>query len=171
MVRVDEHGDGRVATRSGYVRIQGLQDDVALWPHARALVVPTAREPLSNEMAAALAPEPGREQLGGIAEWDLAFWVAAADQRAGMLVNLNDGGGSSARVDAASGTTEWGGPQGRALAKDLLAHVQVWFDAGRPAAEDHRLRFVPIDQSVLPADDAWVIDRVDHHQVIARGDR
>jgi protein-L-isoaspartate(D-aspartate) O-methyltransferase len=171
MVRVDAHGAGRVATRSGYVRIQGLQDDVVLWPHARALVPATARVPLAEEMAVALAPEPGREQLGGLAEWDLAYWVAAADARAGLLVNLNDGAGSSARVDAAGGTAEWGGPQGRALASDLLGHARAWFDAGRPAAEDHRLRFVPIGGPVGPADDAWVIDRVDHHQVITHGER
>ena len=34
MVRVDARGEGAIATRSGYVRIQGRQDDVALWPHA-----------------------------------------------------------------------------------------------------------------------------------------
>ena len=93
MVRVDANGEGAITTRSGYVKIQGRQDDVVLWPHARAFVMPTEKEPLPTEVAAALEVEPGREQIGGLGEWDLGYWVAAADQRAGLLVNLNDGSG------------------------------------------------------------------------------
>jgi hypothetical protein len=94
MVRVDARGEGSIATRSGYVRIQGRQDDVALWPHA--FVMPTEKEPLPGEIAGALAIEPGRDQIGGLGEWNLGYWVAAADQRAGLLANLNDGHGSTA---------------------------------------------------------------------------
>jgi protein-L-isoaspartate(D-aspartate) O-methyltransferase len=172
MVRVDARGEGAVATRSGYVRIQGRQDDVELWPHARAFVMPTENEPLPAEIAAALAVEPGREQIGGLGEWDLAYWVAASDQRAGILVNLNDGAGSTARIDAGSGTLAWVGRAGAALASDLLDHARAWIAAGAPRAEDHRHRFVPIaDEVAVDAGEAWLIDRVDHHQVITRGGR
>ena len=54
MVRVDARGEGSIATRSGYVRIQGRQDNVALWPHAPAFVMPTEKEPLAAEIAATL---------------------------------------------------------------------------------------------------------------------
>jgi SAM-dependent methyltransferase len=170
MVRVDPHGEGAVATRSGYVKIQGRQGDVVLWPHARAFVVPTEKESLLPDLAAALAVEPGRGQIGGLGEWNLGYWVAAADPRAGLLANLNDGNGSTARIDAGSGTLAWVGDNGRALATDLLDHARAWLAAGAPTAEAHHQRFVPIDAPLmLSADDAWVIDRVDHHQVITRG--
>jgi len=170
MVRVDARGEGAIATRSGYVRIQGRQDDVTLWPHARAFVAPTEKEPLPGDVAGALAIEAGRDQIGGIGEWNLGYWVAAADQRAGFLVNLNDGDGSTARIDAGSGMLTWVGPEGAALASDLLDHARAWIAAGAPSAEDHRHRFVPLDEPFgIDRNEAWVIDRIDHHQVITRG--
>ena len=172
MVRVDANGEGAITTRSGYVKIQGRQDDVVLWPHARAFVMPTEKEPLPTEVAAAVEVEPGREQIGGLGEWDLGYWVAAADPRAGLLVNLNDGAGSTARIDAGSGMLTWVGAAGPALASDLLDHARAWVAAGAPSAEDHRHRFVPIDQDIaIASNDGWVIDRVDHHQVITPGGR
>jgi protein-L-isoaspartate(D-aspartate) O-methyltransferase len=166
MVRVDADGEGRVASRSGYVRIQGAQAGVDLWPHAGASVEPTEHEPLRAELARAVEIEPGRERYGGLAEWDLGYWVAAADQRAGLLASLNDGAGSTARIDAARGALTWAGRNGRTLGADLLDHAGAWMAAGRPAAGDHRQRFAPIAEVLVAAPNDWVIDRVDHRQVI-----
>jgi hypothetical protein len=88
-------------------------------------VMPTEKEPLPAEIAAALAVEAGREQIGGLGEWDLGYWVGAADSRAGLLVNLNDGAGSTARIDAGSGMLTWVGAEGPALASDLLDHARA----------------------------------------------
>ena len=66
----------------------------------------------------------------------------------------------------------WVGPDGPALASDLLDHARAWVAAGAPSVEDHRHRFVPLAAEVTEASSAaWVIDRVDHHQVITRGGR
>ena len=42
----------------------------------------------------------------------------------------------------------WVGAAGPALASDLLDHARAWVAAGAPSAEDHRHRFVPIDQDI-----------------------
>ena len=171
MIRVDAEGAGRIVTRSGYVAIQGRQGDVHLWPHANAAVAATARAPLPAELARALTVAPGRERIGGLGEWDLAYWVAAADQRAGSLAELNDGAGSSARITGAAGTIGWGGPHGADLARDLVADARSWLAAGRPTIEDHTHRFVPITDPPPPAEPGRqaVVTRVDHHQVITLG--
>jgi protein-L-isoaspartate(D-aspartate) O-methyltransferase len=170
MVRVDTRGKGSVVSRSGYVRIRGSQDGVALWPRARDVVIPTEREPLPATLAAALAVEPGREAPGGLGEWHLGYWVAAADQRAGRLAMLNDGNGSTARIDASGGAMTWAGGNGRALADDLLMHAESWLRAGAPDAGAHGQRFEPIDAPTPAGDESgWVIERVDHRQVITPG--
>jgi hypothetical protein len=168
IVRVEAGGAARVVARSGYVSIQGAQANTTLWPHARAFVASTERTRLPAPLARALTVEPGREAIGGLAEWNLGYWVAAADQRAGHLAGLNDGAGSTARIDASSGTLTWAGPAGRDLARDLFRHAQHWLAAGAPAMEDHRHRFVPVAEPapVVPPAAGWTITRVDHHQVI-----
>ena len=142
-----------------------------MWPHARAAVAATARAPLPAELARALTVAPGRERIGGLGEWDLGYWVAAADQRAGSLAELNDGAGSSARITGAAGTIGWGGPHGADLARDLVADARAWLAAGRPTIEDHTHRFVPIAEPPPPAEPGRqaVVTRVDHHQVITLG--
>jgi protein-L-isoaspartate(D-aspartate) O-methyltransferase len=171
MIRVDAEGAGRIVTRSGYVAIQGRQGAVHLWPYANAAVAATARAPLPAELARALTVAPGRERIGGLGEWDLAYWVAAADQRAGSLAELNDGSGSSARIAGAAGTIGWGGPHGADLARDLVADARSWLAAGRPTIEDHTHRFVLITEPPPPVEPGRraVVTRVDHHQVITLG--
>jgi protein-L-isoaspartate(D-aspartate) O-methyltransferase len=175
MIRLDASGAGRIVTRSGYVAIQGRQSQVRLWPHARDAVAATTRAALPSELAAALTVAPGRERIGGLGEWDLGYWVAAADQRAGSLAELNDGAGSSARIAGAAGSVAWAGPHGRELAFDLVAYARAWLAAGRPTVEDHTHRFVPITEASPTAEPGRraVVARVDHHQVItlAAGDR
>ena len=86
MIRVDADGEGAIATRSGYVRIQGRQDDVALV--AARERVRDARPRRSRSPAEVAAALDGRSRaassIGGLGEWDLGYWVAAADQRAGL---------------------------------------------------------------------------------------
>jgi hypothetical protein len=165
MVRVRANGVGEAVICSGYIGIQGAQGDVSLWPHAHAAVRATARSAIPFQLASALAVPPERADLGGLAEWDLAFWVAVRDQRAGAMVELNDGAGSSARIDARAGTIERGGPAGTTLERALLAYATTWLDAGGPSLTASRHRFLPI--GTAPADEGIVISRVDHDQVIA----
>jgi len=167
MVRVEGDGRGVVVTRSGYVAIQGRQEHARLWPHARAFVLPTDSTPLPPDLAAAVAIEPERAAFGGIGEWDLGYWVAIHDQRAGVFANLNDGAGSTARVDAAHGTLTWAGDRGPELADELLRIAHAWLDAGAPTSEDHMQRFVAIGSE--PPDADVVIERVDHAQTITLG--
>ena len=164
MVQLDASGVGRIVTRSGYVAIQGVQHRARLWPNARAAAAAPSRASLPPDLAAALVVTPDRCQLGGLGEWNLAFWVALQDQRAGSLVELNDGAGSSAHVDARAGQVAWGGPTGRALAIDLVAHGNEWLAAGRPEAEDFTHAFVP--RGTATSGDGWVIPRVDHDQIV-----
>jgi protein-L-isoaspartate(D-aspartate) O-methyltransferase len=165
-MRVDAPGHGAVVIRSGYVAIQGAQSDTKLWPFANAAVSTPELAPLPPDLRPALTIEPGRERMGGLGEWNLGYWVAAADSRAGVLAELNDGAGSTARVDARAPAIAWGGPAGRALAGDLLAHAREWKLAGAPRAEDFEHRFVPLGTGRVDA--GFVISRIDHDQVITR---
>ncbi len=171
MIRLGAEGGGRIVTRSGYVAIQGRQGEVHLWPHASAAGPASTRAPLPAELARALTVAPGRERIGGVGEWDLGYWVAAADQRAGALAELNDGAGSSARITGAAGTIGWGGRHGAELARDLVAQGRAWLAAGRPTIEDHAHRFLPITEAPPSVERGRVavVTRVDHHQVITLG--
>jgi protein-L-isoaspartate(D-aspartate) O-methyltransferase len=163
MVRVDPHGTGRIVSRSGYVSIQGAQAHTHLWPHALAAVPATEQAELGGAVAAAFVTTPDRARIGSLGEWDLAYWTALHDQRAGMFVELNDGAGSSARVDAGTATVAWGGPQGHVLSRALLDLAATWLAAGQPRAEDFAQAFVPAGTAPGGAD--LVIRRVDHDQI------
>ena len=159
MVQLDASGVGRIVTRSGYVaQYQGVQHRARLWPNARAAAAAPSRASLPPDLAAALVVTPDRCQLGGLGEWNLAFWVALQDQRAGSLVELNDGAGSSTRASTrVRARCAWGGPTGRALTIDLVAHGNEWLAAGRPEAEDFTHAFVP--RGSTTSGDGWVIPR------------
>jgi hypothetical protein len=131
----------------------------------------STRTRLPAELARALKVAPGRERIGGLGEWDLGYWVAAADQRAGSLAELNDGAGSSARISGAAGTIGWGGPRGAELARDLVAQARAWLATGCPTIEEHAHRFLPITEPPPPVEPGRVVlvTRVDHHQVITLG--
>ena len=164
MLRVEPDGRARIVTRSGYVAIQGVQSDTTLWPYANASARATARAPLPGELAAALAAPAELLRIGARTEWDLAYWIAITDQRAGAMAELNDGAGSSARIDTRAGAIRRGGPAGAALATELLDHAAAWLRAGRPRGEDYEQRFVPLGAADAGA--GWVIHRVDHDQVL-----
>jgi protein-L-isoaspartate(D-aspartate) O-methyltransferase len=170
MVRVDSRGVGRIVSRSGYVAIQGAQAHSTLWPNAHAAVRATEAAALPADVAAALVAPPERARLGGVGVWDLAYWVALHDERAGSFAELNDGAGSSARIDGPAATIGWGGPRGRALASDLLALAERWLAAGRPGAEDFAQAFVPAGTAAAGRGGSpgagFVIHRIDHDQIV-----
>lgn len=154
VVEVGPGGAGGVVLLSGYVAIQGRQATSDLWPFAAAAVEPVTRQPLPD----AVRPVGGRDA-------DLAFWLALADRRAGSLPGLNDGAGSSARIDTARQAIGWAGPNGAALADELLCHVERWAVAGRPTPERFHHRFVRRG-TADPGDGEWVVRRTDHDQVV-----
>jgi protein-L-isoaspartate(D-aspartate) O-methyltransferase len=163
MLAVTPDGHGRVRIPSGYVSIQGRQASVRLWPHARAGVETTEREPLPHHLREVLtaAPDDGTP-LGGPL-WALGLWVAVNDQRAAFLAALNDGAGSSANVDTGQGQVAWGGPAGRALADDLLAHAGRWAELGAPSLAAFGHRFVPASGPLPPG---VALRRLDHDQLV-----
>jgi protein-L-isoaspartate(D-aspartate) O-methyltransferase len=163
MMRVDPRGDGRIVSRSGYVAIQGAQTHASPWPYAGAAVRATADAPLAHAVAAALATPPEREHIGSFGEWDLAYWIALHDRRAGTFAELNDGAVSSARIDGRAARIAWGGPQGRSLAAELLELAEGWLAVARPRAEDFAQTFVPL--GTLTPDGGLVVRRVDHDQI------
>jgi len=163
MLAVTPDGRGRVRIPSGYVSIQGRQASVRLWPHARAGVETTEREPLPGRVGAALTVAADDRTPFGGPLWALGFWVAANDQRAAFLAALNDGAGSSANIDPGQGQVAWGGPAGRAMAEDLLAHASRWAELGAPALADFGHRFVPVSGTRPPG---LAIRRLDHDQLI-----
>jgi protein-L-isoaspartate(D-aspartate) O-methyltransferase len=168
IARVDARGRARVVSRSGYVSIQGRQTLASLWPHARAVVPPDDRAPLPAHLAAALAQPLDANGFGSDAEWGLGYWLAAADQRAGHLAMLNDGAGSTARIDAAACASTWGGPAGPRLAAELTRHAEAWQAAGAPTLADYRQWFVPIEDPVPSpgTEPSWTIPRIDHNQLV-----
>jgi protein-L-isoaspartate(D-aspartate) O-methyltransferase len=163
MLAVTPDGRGRVRIPSGYVSIQGRQASVQLWPHARAGVETPEHEPLPGRLREVLAPADDDRTPFGRPLWALGFWVAVNDLRAAFLSSLNDGAGSSATIDAGQGHVAWGGPAGRALADDLLAHAGRWVELGAPSLEAFGHRFVPAS-GAHPSGVA--IRRLDHDQII-----
>ena len=156
-------GYGQVRLPSGYVSIQGRQASVQLWPHARAGVETTEREPLPDRLRKLLTVGSDDRTSFGDPLWALDLWVAVNDQRAAFLAALNDGAGSSANVDTGQGQVAWGGPAGGALAEDLLVHADRWAELGAPSLAAFRHRFVPAS-GALPTGVA--IRRLDHDQLI-----
>jgi protein-L-isoaspartate O-methyltransferase len=163
ILAVGADGHGRVRIPSSYVSIQGRQASVQLWPHARAGVETTEREPLPDDLWEVLTAAPDdRTPLGGPL-WALGFWVAVNDQRAAFLAALNDGAGSSANVDTGHGEVAWGGAAGRALADDLLAQTTRWAEVGAPSLAAFGHRFVPAS-GAHPS--GLAIRRLDHDQLV-----
>jgi protein-L-isoaspartate(D-aspartate) O-methyltransferase len=163
MLAVTPDGHGRVRLPSGYVSIQGRQASVRLWPHARAGVETPERERLPDRLREGLTPAPDDRTPFGGPLWALGFWVAVNDQRAAFLAALNDGAGSSATIDTGQGQVAWGGPAGRELADDLLAHASRWAELGAPTLANFGHRFVPAS-GAQPS--GLAIRRLDHDQVI-----
>jgi len=163
ILAVRRDGVGRVTMRSGYVPIQGRQASSVLWPHARAGVEVTERQPLPARLGHLRAVRPEDIVPFGARHWQLGFWVAISDERAGFLAALNDGAGSSARVDPEHGDVSWGGPQGRNLARDLLGHAERWADLGAPPLDAFVHTFVQRPHAMT---DDFLVRRLHHDQLI-----
>jgi protein-L-isoaspartate(D-aspartate) O-methyltransferase len=168
MLRVDGQGRGVVIMRSGYIRIQGTQDDAALWPRTRRRLEFDDSMELPGTLAEALRIEPERDRIRGRREWDLDFWVAINDQRSGRaLLSLAAEDGSCAAIRVDDNLFRWGGPAGPALRDSLLQHAEQWTGAGTPRLEDYAHRFVRrSERPPDPQPGRWMMTRVDHHQVI-----
>lgn len=168
MLRVDGQGWGEVVMRSGYIRIQGAQENPELWPHARGELDFEDSEVLPGWLVDAVKVEPGTEGIRRRREWDLDFWVAIHDQRTGRtLLSLADGDGSCAAIRVDDNLIRWGGASGPDLGDQLLAYVDQWRAAGAPRLEDYSHRFIGRSEpQPHPAANRWVLPRLDHYQVI-----
>ena len=71
--------------------------------------------------------------------------------------------GSSATIDTSTWQVAWGGPTGRALADDLLAHTTRWAELGAPSLAAFGHRFV-LASGAHPS--GLAIRRLDHDQLV-----
>lgn len=149
---------GRVARWISFMPIRGLLHIDGLWP--RGTRQPGPREPIGQRDPwpgfAAKGPLP---ELGCSAdEVDFCFYLSLADRRAYKTVRgvgLNDGANGWA-IAGADGIHWW---KNAVLADDLDRLHTRWLTSGRPALQDYRLAFVPIDQDAGPPAGGWAIDR------------
>ena len=181
LTRIEPSGGqitGAVVGRAGFVAIQGYQAGRSPWPRAGRLGPGPAAEwgALPDRLADELAPEAGRQAIGGRRMWDLAYFLALEDRRAAFLLSLAEED-SSANVDAAEGRIGWTGPAGPVLRDELLVTAERWIAIGRPGVADYTSVFVPLgaesgsrpaedDQQQQPPVQRWSIDRVDYRQIV-----
>jgi protein-L-isoaspartate(D-aspartate) O-methyltransferase len=176
LTRIERDGPGAsgvVVGRSGFVAIQGHQAGGSPWPHARAAAVPdqVCWDPLAEDLAAVLRPEVGREAIGGVRAWDLAYLVALEDRRAASMDGLSDGT-SSAGLDSGEGRVGYAGPDGRLLRDRILDLASLWMSLGSPILADYHSSFTPLADEVgsdgregFRIDSGeWQIDRIDYRQ-------
>jgi hypothetical protein len=159
---VRARGDGprravaELVGRSGFVAIQGRQARRSPWS------APGPPPPGALETAPA-----GAAGGGGPALWDLGFFVAISDRRAGPPASLHDQEGSGAFSNGVE--VAWYGPGGPALRDRLVALAEEWTDLGRPPAEGFACRFdAPAGPGMVGRGDdgRWVVDRLDYRQVL-----
>ncbi len=161
LVRARPDGRGRAAAelvgRSGFVAIRGRQAERSPWVAQRPPAAVTGR---------ALV---GAIDIGEPALWDLGFYVAVSDRRAGPPASLGDGTGSGAALTV-GGEVAWYGQAGEALRDRLVALAFEWDGLGRPAAETFGCRFsAPSGPGELgrTGPGEWVVDRVDYRQILS----
>jgi len=168
---------GSVISPSGFVSIQGRQAQQSPWPNAyrRPLGQPQREadhtESLSDWLAAALTPEPGRERIGSAQLYDLSFLLAVEDRRTVSLLTLVDED-SRAWIDPIARQIHRVGPRGSALQESLLGTMSRWRELDRPRISDYSCVFTPLD-GPPPAPTGgpeWTIDRVDYRQTLRLGD-
>lgn len=170
---------GRVVGRSGFVAIQGRQAASAPWTARAPAAAPEPRAPdgstrLPADLAAALAPEAGRERICGTASFDLDYLVALEDARSTSLLTLDDGR-SSAWIDAAGHSLKWCGADGEALRDRLLGCAAEWRALGSPPAGAYVSEFERLGSksSGTAASRAaggartWQVERLDYRQVVS----
>jgi protein-L-isoaspartate(D-aspartate) O-methyltransferase len=161
---------GRVVGRSGFVPIQGYQAGRSPWAHsARRIFNPAVIwQPLSRELTRALQPEPGHADVDGRGIWDLDYFIALEEPRSALLASLDDGRGSMAAIDPATGRIGWTGEAGLELRSRLLQLARGWLEMGRPGADEYRSDFVEMvgESGVRVDGEPWLIDRVDYRQAV-----
>jgi protein-L-isoaspartate(D-aspartate) O-methyltransferase len=161
LVRARPDGAGGAAAelvgRSGFVAIRGLQAARSPWK---------AHRPPAAAIGRAVM---GAVDVGTTSLWDLGFYVAISDRRAGLPASLDDGAGSGAAVTVGS-EIAWYGKAGATLRDRLVALAYEWDGLGRPAAETFGCRFTsPAGPGELgrKGPGEWVVDRIDTRQILS----
>jgi protein-L-isoaspartate(D-aspartate) O-methyltransferase len=149
---------GRVARWSGFLPVSGPLYIDGLWPRGMA-------KPGEGEQIHQRVPWPGFAagrripELGATAdEIDFCFYLGLADRRAYKTpqgVGLTDGANGWAMA-APDGIRWW---KNATLADELDRRHDQWLAGGRPAVQDYRVAFVPIEQNARAPADGWTIDR------------
>jgi protein-L-isoaspartate(D-aspartate) O-methyltransferase len=152
---------GRMVLRTGFIPVRGPLHIEDLWQ--RGVWMPAGDEPVHE-------PDPGprftarqTDEPMGITddETDFLFFLGLSDRRA---CHALQGPGLTAGPDgwaalAPDGIWWW---KDESLARDLDRWYREWDARGRPAMEDYRITFVPIDADGDPPPDGsggWQIHR------------
>jgi protein-L-isoaspartate(D-aspartate) O-methyltransferase len=161
-----------VLGRAGFVAIQGHQAGRSPWPGAGPTRPGSDVEwaPLPGPLADVLRPEQGRETIGGLGLWDLAYFIALEDRRAGSITGLV-ADRSRAEIDRGGDRIGWSGANGPELRDRLQELAWRWLELGRPTVGGYTNSFSPIVpgrvEHVPGVQGRWVIDRVDFRQTVS----
>jgi protein-L-isoaspartate(D-aspartate) O-methyltransferase len=160
---------GRTVLPTGFIPVRGPLHIQDLW--APGVIMPREAEPVHEpdpgpRFSARPADEP--TQLTDD-EIDFLFFLGLEDRRA---CHAPQGPALS------SGWDGWAalGPDGiwwwkdASLAGELDRRYRDWDARGRPAMQDYRISFLPIDQQCDPPPGGWQIERRFYRQLLSLGD-
>jgi protein-L-isoaspartate(D-aspartate) O-methyltransferase len=149
---------GRMVLRTGFIPVRGPLHIEDLW--AQGMWMPHGAEPVHEPDFVPRFTARQTDEPMGITddETDFLFFLGLRDRRA---CHALQGPGLTAGPDgwavlAPDGIWWW---KDESLARDLDHWYREWDARGRPALEDYRVTFVPIDADGDPPPDGWQIRR------------
>jgi hypothetical protein len=157
LVRARPDRTSEIVGPSGFVKVQGRQDQPTWWERTRLW--------LPDRVQWTASPHQGLDLYRA---WDAAFYVALRDRRGGGGLGPSIGEGESmAMLDVTQGIGQHG-PEGEALAEGLGELLDDWVAIGSPsmsaftATWEPRAEVDPVDAISGP----WRIPRVHHTETV-----
>jgi protein-L-isoaspartate(D-aspartate) O-methyltransferase len=171
LVLVRKDGDalrGRMVLRTGFIPVRGPLHIEDMWVEGVRVADPaeTVREPDTAPRFTPRRPEEPMQPADD--ETDFVFYLGLQDRRACLGPTgptLSDGPDGWATL-APDEIVWW---RDESLARELDRRYCEWDARGRPALEDYRVTFVPVQDGGDRPPGGWQIERRFYHELLTLG--
>jgi hypothetical protein len=151
---------GRPVAPAQFVRVQGRQDRIVGWN----LPSPMSIESRSSDLIAPLTALATAAAKARGDDWSFHYFLALEDRGATAFLQVETVTGG-VRVECHQAELiAWG--DSRDAADRFVSLFDRWCALGRPMAAVFESRFLPVHRNPGSITDGWVIDRIDHSQVV-----
>ena len=159
---------GRMVLRTGFIPVRGPLYIEDLWVEGVRVADPaeTVHEPDTEPRFTPRRPDEPMQPADD--ETDFVFYLGLADRRACLGPvgpTLNDGPDGWATLGP-DGISWW---KEESLARELDRRYREWDARGRPALEDYRVTFVPVQDGGDRPPGSWQIERRFYHELLTLG--